>query len=169
MGDRVNKQRECERYRLVKDLDCAIINRALVASAWNSKSVDFSNVFAYESGAGSNNSRDGYPYAGGVAGIAMNNKRDRDGNIIGMEGRFNDMRKVSGRSLSGPCSLVRLDAPRFSINGVNIVHQGEIAAISFAKKPRMADRFESIYNGLRNRPLMHAQRNNNGWIQTRYR
>jgi len=169
MGDMVNKADDGERYRLVKDLDCAIINRALASSAYASVPVDFSDVFTFESGVGSNNSRAGYSYAGGEAGITMNNKRDRDGNRIGMMGRFNDMRKTSGRSLSGPLSLVQLDAPRFSINGIYLERGRKIAAISFARSPSKADRFERIYEGLRDRPLMHAQRNNNGWNQTRYR
>ena len=169
MGDKVNKADDGERYRLTKDLDCAIINRALFTSAYASTPVDFSDVFAFETGAGSDNSRAGYSYAGGEAGIAMNNKRDRNGNRIGMEGRFNDMRKTSGRSLSGPFGLLQLDAPRFSINGVYLEHGREIAAISFAKNPSKADRFDRIYEGLKGRPLMHAQISNNGWCQTRYR
>ena len=168
MGDKVNKADDGERYRFVKDLDCAIINRALASSAYASTPVDFSDVFPFESGAGSNNSRAGYSYAGGEAGITMNNKRDRDGNRNGMEGHFNDMRKTSGRSLSGPFSLVPLDAPRYSINGVYIKGR-EIAAISFARNPGKADRFDKIYEGLRGRPLIHAHRNNNGWNQTRYK
>lgn len=170
MGDIVDKkENRGEHYRLVKDLDCAIINRALASTAFASTPVDFSDVFAFESGIGSDNSRAGYPYAGGKAGITMNNKQDSDRKIIGMMGRFNDMRKMSGRSLSGPFSQAQLDAPRFSINGVNLNHGKEIAAISFAKDPSKADRFEKIYNGLKGRTLLHAQRNNNGWIQTRYR
>ena len=168
MGDIVNKADEGERYRLVKDLDQAIIYRALASSTFASKTVDFSDVFTFEYGAGSNNSRAGYSYAGGVAGIAMNNKRDLDGNIIGMNGRFNDMKKLTGRSLSGPLSLCQLDAPRFSINGVYLKGGKEIAAISFAKNPSKADRFEKIYEGLKGRPLMRAIKDNDGWKQTRY-
>ena len=168
MGDKVNKAGEGERYRLVKDLDCAIINRALATSAYASTPVDFSDVFNFESGAGSTNSRAGYSYAGGVAGIAMNNKCDRYGNRIGMMGRFNDTRKYEGKSLSGPFSLVSLDAPRFSINGVHLARQSEIAAISFANNPSKADKFERIYTGLIGRPLIHAKKYNNGWSQTRY-
>ncbi len=170
MGDIVDKnENQGEHYRMVKDLDCAIINRALARSFYASTPVDFSDVFTFESGAGSNNSRAGYSYAGGEAGITMNDKRDRDGNRIGMIGRFNDMRKNSEKSLSGPFSLASLDAPRFSINGAYLEKGREIAAISFARNPSKADRFERIYEGLRGRPLMHAQRNNNGWNQTRYR
>lgn len=143
MGDIVDKkEKRGEHYRLVKDLDCAIINRALAPTSFASTPVDFSDVFAFESGIGSDNSRAGYPYAGGKAGITMNNKQDSDGKITGMMGRFNDMRKMSGRSLSGPLSRAQLDAPRFSINGVNLNHGKEIAAISFAEDPSKADRFE---------------------------
>ena len=85
---------------------------------------------------------DWYSYAGGVAGIAMNNKRDLDGNRIGMQGCFNGMKNLTGRSLSGPLSLCQLDAPRFGINGVYLKGGKEIAAISFAKNPSKADRFE---------------------------
>lgn len=72
-------------------------------------------------------------------------------------------KKTSGRSLSGPFSLISLDDPRYSINGVYLEGGREIAAISFAKNPSMADIFERKYEGLRGRPLMHAQKDNNGW------
>ncbi len=166
MGDIVSKTKDAERCRFVKDLDNAIINRAMAKTIRSAKPTDFSNVFDFEPGG--TNVRTHYSYAGGVAGIGMNNHRDRYGRIDGMEGRFNDMRKPDGRSLRSYGVFDALEAPRYSIYAVNILHQPEIAAISFAKEPSMADRFDRILDGLKGRPLMHATRNGNGWKRTRY-
>ena len=171
MGDRVSKAKEGERYRLTKDIDQAIINRSLSSSAYKSNEVDFSNVFPFEYGPKSSNTRSGYSYAGGEAGIAMNGKTDNYGKRIGMMGCFNDMRKNTGRSLNGasPTKPASLGPPRFSINCPYLIGGKEIVGISFANAPNKADRFEKIYEGLKGRPLLHAQRNDQRWTQTRYR
>ena len=169
MGDKVNMANEGERYRLVKDIDQAIINRSLASSFFKTHDVDFSDVFNFEYGAGADNTRAGYSYAGGEAGITMNNKTDEYGRRTGMMGRFNDMKKTDGYSLGGPGSLAKLKAPRFSINGVGLLRTPEIAAISFSKDPSKAARFEGIYKGLKGRPLLHAVKTPHGWSQTKYR
>ena len=169
MGDKVNMANEGVRYRLVKDIDQAIINRSLASSFFKTHDVDFSDVFNFEYGAGADNTRAGYSYAGGEAGITMNNKTDEYGRRTGMMGRFNDMKKTDGYSLGGPGSLAKLKAPRFSINGVGLLRTPEIAAISFSKDPSKAARFEGIYKGLKGRPLLHAVKTPHGWSQTKYR
>ena len=166
MGDIVDKnEKQGEHYRMVKDLDRAIIYRSM-GTAFGSKSVDFSDVFAFEEGGV--NTRLGYLYAGGEAGISMNGKQE-DGKRVGMEGRFNEMRKDDGRSLRSYGMQRSLDAPRFSINAVNLRFSSEMAAISFARDPSKADVFQQRYEGLKGRPLYHAQRIGQGWRQTKYR
>lgn len=86
-----------------------------------------------------------------------------------MEGRFNEMRKDDGRSLRSYGMMRSLDAPRFSINGVNLIKAPEIAAISFARDPSKADVFQQRYEGLKGRPLYYAQRTGQSWKQTKYR
>ena len=166
MGDIVDKnEKQGEHYRMVKDLDRAIIYRSM-GGAFDSKTVNFSDVFDFEKGGV--NTRLGYSYAGGEAGISMNGKQE-DGKRVGMEGRFNEMRKDDGRSLRSYGMLPSLDAPRFSINGARLNHHPEIAAISFARDPSKADVFQQRYEGLKGRPLYHAQRTGQGWKKTKYR
>ena len=166
MGDIVDKnEKQGEHYRLVKDLDRAIINRSM-GTAFGSNTVNFSDVFAFEEGGV--NTRLGYLYAGGEAGISMNGKQE-DGKRVGMEGRFNEMRKDDGRSLRSYGMQRSLDAPRFSINAVNLRFSPEMAAISFARDPSKAAVFQQRYEGLKGRPLYHAQRIGQGWRQTKYR
>ena len=166
MGDIVDKnEKQGEHYRMVKDLDRAIINRSM-GTAYGSSPVNFSDVFPFEKGG--TNTRLGYSYAGGEAGISMNGKQE-DGKRVGMEGRFNEMRKNDGRSLRSYGMLPSLGAPRFSINGVYLINAPEIAAISFARDTKKADVFQQRYEGLKGRPLFHAQRTGQGWKQTKYR
>ena len=166
MGDIVDKnEKQGEHYRMVKDLDRAIIYRSM-GGAFDSKTANFSDVFPFEKGG--TNTRLGYSYAGGEAGISMNGKQE-DGKRVGMEGRFNEMRKDDGRSLRSYGMLPSLDAPRFSINGARLEHHPEIAAISFARDPSKADVFQQRYEGLKGRPLYHAQRTGQGWKKTKYR